>query len=102
MNRPRLFLSAVSEELRTARRRVAALVGTMGFDPVSQDDFPTGYGELQEWLREQLDTCEGLIQLAGQGYGAEPPEQDPEDGRISYTQFEFLHAHRQGKKPGLF
>ena len=61
MNRPRLFLSAVSEELSTARQNVAATVGTLGYDPVSQDDFPTGYGELRQWLREQIDSCEGII-----------------------------------------
>ena len=98
MSRPRLFLSAVSEELRTARRDVAATVRTLGFDPVSQDDFPTGYGELRQWLREQLDACEGLIQLVGQGYGAEPPEVDPEYGRVSYTQLEFLYARKYDKK----
>jgi len=98
MNRPRLFLSAVSEELRSARQAVAATVRTLGFDPVSQDDFPTGYGELRQWLREQIDSCEGLIQLVGHGYGAEPPEVDPEYGRVSYTQFEFLYAGLRGKK----
>ena len=98
MNRPRLFLSAVSEELRTARKDVASTVRILGFDPVSQDDFPTGYGELRQWLREQIDACEGLIQLVGHGYGAEPLEVDPEYGRVSYTQFEFLYANRQGKK----
>ena len=98
MNRPRLFLSAVSEELRTARQAVAATVRTLGFDPVSQDDFPTGHGELRQWLREQLDSCEGLIQLVGDGYGAEPPDVDPEYGRVSYTQLEFLYARQQGKK----
>jgi hypothetical protein len=98
MNRPRLFLSAVSEELGSARQAVAATVRTLGYDPVSQDDFPTGYGELRRWLREQLDACEGLIQLVGQGYGAEPPEADPAYGRVSHTQFEFLYASRQHKK----
>jgi len=98
MNRPRLFLSAVSNELRTARKQVAATVRNLGFDPVSQDDFPTGHGELRQWLREQIDSCEGLIQLIGHGYGAEPPEVDPEYGRISYTQLEFLYARHQGKK----
>ncbi len=98
MNRPRLFLSAVSEELRTTRQAVAAVVRTLGFDPVSQDDFPTGYGELRQWLREQLDTCEGLIQLVGQGYGAEPPKVDQIYGRVSYTQFEFFYARNHGKK----
>lgn len=93
MNRPRLFLSAVSEELRTARKDVAAMVRTLGFDPVSQDDFPTGQGELGQWLRRQLDSCEGVIQLVGRGYGAEPPTVDPAYGRLSYTQFELLYAH---------
>lgn len=98
MDRPRLFLSAVSEELRTARQAVSKTVRTLGFDPVSQDDFPTGYGELRQWLRDQLDSCEGLIQLVGDGYGAEPPEIDPEYGRVSYTQFEFLYADKLKKK----
>ena len=98
MDRPRLFLSAVSDELRTARQAVAATVRTLGFDPVSQDDFSTGYGELRQWLREQIDSCEGLLQIVGQGYGAEPPDVDANYGRVSYTQFEFLYAQRQGKK----
>src|SRR3974390_3157711 len=98
MNRPRLFLSAVSEELSPARQAVAAAVRTLGYDPVSQDDFPTGYGELRQWLREQIDSCDGLIQLVGQGFGAEPPEVDLEFGRVSYTQYEFLYACRRHKK----
>lgn len=98
MNRPRLFLSAVSEELRTARKDVAATVRTLGFDPVSQDDFPTGQGELGQWLRRQLDSCEGVIQLVGRRYGAEPPTVDPAYGRISYTQFELLYAIQHKKK----
>ncbi|MGH8429992.1 MAG: DUF4062 domain-containing protein, partial [Solimonas sp.] len=84
--------------LRAARQTVAATVRTLGFDPVSQDDFPTGYGELRQWLREQLDSCEGLIQLVGQGYGAEPPEVDPQYGRLSYTQFEFFYARSRNKR----
>jgi tetratricopeptide (TPR) repeat protein len=98
MDRPRLFLSAVSEELRSARKNVSATVRTLGFDPISQDDFSTGYGELRQWLKEQIDSCEGLIQLVGDGYGAEPPETDSDYGRVSYTQFEFRYACSQRKK----
>ncbi len=98
MNRPRLFLSAVSEELRTVRQTVAATTRTLGYDPVSQDDFPTGHGELRQWLREQIDGCEGLIQLVGDAYGAEPPDMDPDYGRVSYAQLELLYAGRRGKK----
>ena len=34
----------------------------------------------------------------GEGYGAEPPDVDPEYGRVSYTQFEFLYARHQSEK----
>jgi tetratricopeptide (TPR) repeat protein len=98
VKRPRLFLSAVSSELRSARQLVASTIRTLGFDAVSQEDFPTGHGELREWLREQIDSCEGLIQLVGHTYGAEPPLIAPGEDRLSYTQFEFHHARRQKKK----
>ena len=98
MTRPRLFLSAVSAELRSLRQAVARTVRKLGYDPVSQDDFPTGHGELRQWLREQIDSCEGVIQLVGHAYGAEPPEADSDFGRVSYTQFELLYGARQGKK----
>ncbi len=98
MPRPRLFLSAVSQEWRSLRQRVARLLASQGYDCVSQDDFATGHGELRQWLREQIDGCEGLIQLVGEAYGAEPPEPDPTWGRVSYTQYEFLYARDQGKK----
>jgi len=101
MSRPQLFLSAVSEELKTARGIAAATLHRLGYDPVSQDNFPTGYGELCAWLREQIDRCEGLMQLVGHGYGAEPPDEDPEFGRVSYTQYELLYARSKGKKTWL-
>src|SRR6266498_3831748 len=98
MDRPRLFLSAVTGELRSARQVVASTVRTLGFDAVSRDDFPTGHGELRQWLREQIDSCDGLIQLVGHAYGAEPPAVEPNDVRVSYTQFEFLYASQHKKK----
>ena len=94
MNRPRLFLSAVSEEFRKARQKVESLLNSLGFDVITQDNFPTGHGELRSWLCEQIDSCEGLIQLVGAGYGAEPPKIDDDYGRVSYTQFEFFYAHQ--------
>ena len=49
-------------------------------------------------LRDKIDGCDGLIQIVGRGYGAEPPLVDPQFGRVSYTQFEFLYAQSRGKK----
>ena len=31
-------------------------------------------------------------------HGAEPPEPDPQFGRVSYTQYEALYARKRGKK----
>ncbi len=105
MPRPRIFVSAVSTELRQARRRVAAALHRLGYDTTSQDDFPTGHGELRAWLAAQVGACDGVFQLIGAAYGAEPPPSadpadpwpDPEFGRCSYTQFELLHARRLAK-----
>jgi hypothetical protein len=44
MGRPRIVVSAVSSELGRARAQVAETLRTLGFDPVTQDDFPTGHG----------------------------------------------------------
>ena len=49
-------------------------------------------------LREKIDQCQGVVQLVGQCYGAEPPAPDPEFGRVSYTQYEALYAGTRGKK----
>ncbi len=97
MVRPRLYLSAVSTELLSARELVAKTVHGLGFDTVSQDDFRTGYGGLRRWLQGQIDGCEGLIQIVGDSYGPEPPTRDPDFGRVSYAQLEFLYASRRGK-----
>ena len=97
VSRPRIFLSAVSAELGTARRNAARRLRNLGYDPVSQDDFSAGYGELLEWLRREIDSCEGLIQIIGSAYGEEPPEAEPDYGRVSYTQYEFLYARRHAK-----
>ena len=39
-----------------------------------------------------------VVQLIGRCYGAEPPEPDPDFGRVSYTQYEALYARQRGKK----
>src|SRR5688572_27064196 len=100
--KPRIFISAVTSELGTIRQLVSNVLLRLGYDPVTQDIFGTEPGDLRQVLREKIDGCEGLIQLVGRGYGAEPPMIGAEfakDGfsRVSYTQFEFLYARARGK-----
>jgi hypothetical protein len=39
--KPRIFISAVTSELRTARQLVANVLLRLGYDPVTQDIFGT-------------------------------------------------------------
>src|SRR5215471_1162110 len=101
MNQPAVFISCVSPEFHQTRSRVAAILTRLGYTPVIQEIFGTEPGDLRQVLRDKIDACEGLIQIVGQGYGAEPPTADAHYGRISYTQFEFLYARSQKKKTWL-
>ena len=98
---PTIFISCVSSEFRTARLKVAESLRFLGYDVEYQENFPTDAGDLRDLLKKKIDRCEGLVQIIGDAYGAEPPSIDSEFGRVSYTQFELLYARSQGKKTWL-
>jgi tetratricopeptide (TPR) repeat protein len=95
---PLIFISAVSKELRSGRQLAANTLTFLGYQPIWQDIFGTETGDLRGMLRQQIDQCKGVLQIVGNCYGAEPPEPDPEFGRVSYTQYEALYARKRGKK----
>lgn len=96
--KPRIFISAVSNELASTRQLVANTLLFLNYEPVWQDIIGVEQGEIRGILRRQIDSCSGLIQLTGQRYGLEPPEPDAEFGRVSYTQYEALYAVGRGMK----
>lgn len=95
---PLIFISAVSRELRSGRQLAANTLSFLGYQPIWQDIFGTETGDLRKMLRQQIDQCKGVLQIVGNCYGAEPPEPDPQFGRVSYTQYEALYARSRGKK----
>jgi tetratricopeptide (TPR) repeat protein len=95
---PLIFISAVSRELRSGRQLAANTLSFLGYQPIWQDIFGTETGDLRAMLRQQIDQCKGVLQIVGNCYGAEPPEPDPQFGRVSYTQYEALYARQRGKK----
>src|SRR5258708_215015 len=101
MNQPPVFISSVSSQFLQARSPFAAIPTRLSYTPVIQEIFGTEPGDLRQVLRNKIDPCEGLIQIVGQGYGAEPPTVDVGYGRVSYTQFEFLYASEKKKKTWL-
>ncbi len=100
--KPRIFISAVTQELGQTRQLAANVLTRLGYDPVWQDIFGTEAGDLRQVLRDKIDDCNGVVHLVGCAYGAEPPQADPEFGRVSYTQFEFLYARKKGKRTWVF
>src|SRR5260221_1697769 len=96
--RPAIFISAVSQELKSARQLAANTLTFLGYDPEWQDLFGVEEGDLRAMLRRRIDACNGLVQLVGKCYGAEPPSIDENFGRVSYTQYEALYAKSKGKK----
>lgn len=95
--KPRIFISAVSSELRSARQLVANVLQYLGYEPVWQEILPTNQGDMSDVLRNQIDSCHAVIQVVGFTYGAEPPAENSTYGRVSYTQFEALYAQDRGK-----
>ena len=49
--RPLIFISAVSQELRSARQLVANTLTFLGYDPIWQDIFETSEGDLRDAAR---------------------------------------------------
>lgn len=96
--KPRIFVSTVTSEFRAARTKIEHVLEFLGYEVVQQDIFGVEPGDLRQVLRDKIDSCDALLQLVGDAYGAEPPAPDADFGRVSYTQFEFLHARKMGKK----
>lgn len=96
--RPAIFISAVSRELKSARQLVANTLIFLGYEPDWQDIFGIEEGDLRAMLRRRVDVSNGVVQLVGNCYGAEPPMPDAKFGRVSYTQYEALYAKSKGKK----
>ena len=97
-SRPVIFISAVSRELRSTRDLVAKTLAALGYEPKWQDIAPTETGDLKSVLRKWVDSSHAVLQIVGHRYGFAPTEPDPVFGSVSYTQYEALYAHAQGKK----
>ncbi len=93
---PRIFVSATSRDLRTARGLVSEGLRRMECLPIVQDDFPPDYKSVREMLRTKLETCNAVVHLAGFYYGAEPQPVLDGPERRSFTQMEYEIAVELG------
>jgi len=94
---PRIFVSATSRDLRTARTLVSEGLRRMECLPIVQDDFPPDYKSVREMLRSKIGDCDAVVHLAGFYYGAEPqPAPEDPEKRRSFTQLEYEIAVELG------
>jgi tetratricopeptide (TPR) repeat protein len=98
MSKQIIFVSAVSEELKSARQLVANTLTSLGYEPDWQDIPSVEQSDMRRMLQRRIDASEGVVQIIGQRYGAEPPGPDERFGRVSYTQYEALYARQRGKR----
>lgn len=92
-----IFISAVSQELRSTRKVVAETLHALGYDPKWQDIAATDSGDLCGVLRKWVDESDAVLQVVGQCYGFGPKNPPPQYDECSYTQYEALYAKDQGK-----
>jgi tetratricopeptide (TPR) repeat protein len=98
----RVFISAVSRELGTVRQLVKKALEDSGYHAVEQTTFPLDYRDVVDKLRLLLASCDAVIHIAGQYFGAEPPQQPAGTTHRSYTQLEYALACELGKPVYVF
>ena len=97
---PRVFVSAASSDLRTARTVVNAALTRIECLPIEQSVFGTEYGAIRDLLARQIASCQAVIHCVGRDYGDEPQPHTLPAGqpRRSWTQIEYDLARQQHKK----
>lgn len=101
-DRPEIFISATSGDLRSCRQLIKEALLTLGCVPVEQTNFPPDATSVREMLRTRIAACHAVMHLAGVLYGAEPQERNPDELRRSYTQLEYDIARELGKPIYVF
>ncbi|MEQ6342084.1 MAG: DUF4062 domain-containing protein [Gammaproteobacteria bacterium] len=90
----KIFLSAVSAQLKDCRDALASDLRAVGAEVVVQEDFQQHGRSLLEKLEQYIATCDRVIALVGDAYGWEPDEVARPAGfpRRSYSQWEYYLA----------
>ena len=101
---PHVFISAASDDLRSARHVVKDALLSLGCHPIVQEHFEPDYRTVEEMIRSRIEGCHAVVHLIGKRYGGEPsPKSLPEaTPRRSWTQMEYHFAQEMGVKVYLF
>ena len=97
---PKVFVSAASADLRSAREVVVKALNQIECTPVEQSISGTEYGKIREMQERWIAPCQAVVHVVGPHYGGEPDPDSLPDGqdRRSWTQMEYDYAIEQDKK----
>ena len=114
----RVFVSAVSGELKSYRSEVARVLRRKELEVRDQEHFRQGPATLLQQLADYIKNCNAVVLLVGECAGAFPSDdhasalgvipvyeqyrQQTGQPRASYTQWEFLLAEHYGKPAYMF
>ena len=101
---PRVFVSAASSDLGSARKVVNEALTRIECLPIEEPVFGTEYGTVHDLLDRKIAGCQAVIHLVGRDYGGEPDPRTLPDGqpRRSWTQIEYDLAKALQKKLYIF
>lgn len=104
MNPPKIFISATSGDLSSARQIAKEALLTINCHPAEQTNFEPDWRSVSDMLRGKIGDCQALIHLVGFRYGAEPDPATLPGGtpRRSYTQMEYHLARELGLRVYTF
>ena len=101
---PHVFISAASDDLRSARHVVKDALLSLGCHPIVQEHFEPDYRTVEDMIRSRVEGCQAVVHLIGKRYGGEPSPKSLPEGtpRRSWTQMEHAFAKALGVKVYLF
>lgn len=104
MSPPKIFISATSGDLSSARQIAKEALLTINCHPVEQTNFEPDWRSVTDMLRGKIGDCQALIHLVGFRYGAEPDPASlpPGTPHRSYTQMEYHLARERGLRVYTF
>lgn len=91
--KPKIFVSTVTKELKSAREKVAATLRMLHFEPVFQEEFSSHTGVVRATLEKELQPCVAVIQIVGHRYGWDVYDAENPSESMSYTHYEARYAH---------
>ena len=69
---PKVYISATTADLRSVRAAITEALNSIGCVPVEVATVESDSATVGGMLREQIESCQALIHIAGARYGPEP------------------------------